>query len=124
MKAAIKYQPRTTYAQRTGQNSLSGKILASAFTAAPEYRIDSKGRKVRVFTSVAPCSEQDVFNTLQWNRVVTEDECLEGVGQSVFQYMIKVGYLRKDTRADYYWVTKACAEKYNLSNKLNMEYPA
>jgi hypothetical protein len=100
-------------------------ILSRAFNHEITFTVDSKGRKVRQFTAEAPCTEEDVYATLQGMRVVTVEQILEGVGQNVFNYFTRNGFLRKDSRSDFFWITKKAAALYGLSNPVTgKRYPA
>jgi hypothetical protein len=77
-----------------------------------EYRLDSKGRKVRIPNANQPVSAEEVKALFLNMRVLEEEEVLESLGKGVMDYMLKVGQLEKD--GPLLWITKACAVAYSL----------
>lgn len=95
-------------------------VREAAIVNAPiEYRIDSKGRKVRVPSAARPISYAEVRDMLLHNRVLEVEVILEAVGPSTFAYMKKAGQLVEDTgAADRFWITKKAAVQYDLPEYL------
>lgn len=91
-------------------------IVAAAFREpeAPEFRIDSKGRKVRVFTASAPLDEKTVAHFYKNNRQVEEDDALEVIGYHGLRYAIQAGHLVPAKVKGAFYVTAKGAAAYGL----------
>lgn len=84
----------------------------SAALEAPQYREDSRGNKVRVFSKDAPLSWDEVRHFYLNRRVVDEEEALEAIGYNGFRTQVQSGNLVKS--GAFYWVTKKAAARYKL----------
>ena len=100
-----------TFAKTDRVEKAAARAYAAA-TAAPQYRTDSRGRTVRVFTRDAPLSWEQVRNFLVNKRVVEEDEALEEIGYNGFRTQIASGTLVK--HGNFYWITARAAARYDL----------
>lgn len=87
------------------------QIAARAYTAF-QYREDSKGRKVRVFTKDAPLSWDEVRQFYLNRRVVDDEEALETIGYNGLRAQLASGNLVR--HGAFYWITKKAATRYKL----------
>jgi hypothetical protein len=87
----------------------------AALTAPIEYRVDSKGRKVRLPNADRPVTTEETVLLLKYMRAIEEEEVLEALGKGAMEYMVKAGQLVRDAACPTrLWISKKCAEAYRL----------
>lgn len=87
------------------------------------FKTDSKGNRIRVFTRENPCGKPRIRAAVIGNRGVCKFEMFEQIGDDKFYYLVKLGYLVKDTKNAYYHITAEMAESYKLPKVNGMGYP-
>lgn len=88
-----------------------------------KYEIDSKGRMVRKGTMTRWTTPEEIREFLIGNRVVEEDDALYHIGPNCWRTLIQQGLVKKDPKATYYWITAACAQKYDLPRVMGCAWP-
>lgn len=87
----------------------------NAMNAEAEYKIDGKGRKVRVFTQAQPLTREIVRHFYLNTRVVEVEDALETIGYNGTKYAIDNGYLKEFAgQPGLLWVTAKAAQAYDL----------
>lgn len=108
--------PRFAQAMRIAMQALNG----------PQFIEDEDGRRIRLWGNgyedwVRP---DDVRAWLLGLRVVEDlRDGLEFCRQGFIEKMVKDGHLRRDRTSGFYWITAACAEKYDLPKVLGKDFP-
>lgn len=101
-----------TKAARTARFNREFARTFCAASAAPEYRTDGKGRKVRVFTQDNPLTRDQVRFFYLNKRGFDEEECLEALGYNGFRTQVQSGNLVKCGL--FYMVSTRAAKNYDL----------
>lgn len=107
-------KPKLARSQKT-YNANQAKVAHAMFGVNERvFEIDSKGRKVRVFSRDHACTHQDVMELVVGVRAFSEAEALEVVGKNVFGYALSKGYIRKGKDGYLFWITKTGAAAWGL----------
>lgn len=87
----------------------------AALSAAPQFRTDSEGRQVRVFTKDAPLSRDTVRSFYLNMRGFDIEEGLMELGYNGMRFQIEQGYIVEDAFVKgQYWITTKAAANYDL----------
>lgn len=95
--------------------ALSG-ALAAVKSAQAEYRTDAQGRKVRVWSDLVPCTNEDIRDALVGKQAIEEGEALEAFGANVLAMQVRVGRLY-DMGHGTYAVTLDAQKYFDLPKK-------
>jgi hypothetical protein len=92
-----------------------------------QYKIDAKGRKVRITNNIDRVTREDVQRLLANIRAVDIDDILEQCGENVLPYMLAKGYLKPviytpGRPITLYWITKEAAKAYDLRKPVIQGY--
>lgn len=99
--------------------------IANTKFQKPEYDEDPKtGQKIRKWRDTEDVSDKDIKQWLTGNRVIEDlKDGLEYVRPQTIQKLVDDGLLKKDPKANYYWVTKEAADKFDLKPVMDKKFP-
>jgi hypothetical protein len=119
---------RKSYAERSGMNSRAIRIQIKEANGGFDrtYEEDQEtGVRRRIFKGDEwrHITNEDVRNMLIGQRVIDLDHALEYVTPSTVKWCERSGYLRRDDRGPYWWVTAKAAGEFNLPPVLGCAFP-
>jgi hypothetical protein len=111
---------RRTYEQRTKATTEAARILARAVTQQIEYMTTPEGDRVRVWRpeELQRFTNADIAKGLSYRRAVEHIELLDFIPPTGIKYALTKGWISKDRRAEFYWVTQKGADELNLPRKV------
>ena len=102
---------KRTYAERTGANQRASKIWAST-CSQPTVEVDEEGYVVRDWANeTIRLTIEDTAVALRYERVVEMAGLLQYISPSAIKYAVAQGWIRKDPKGGFFWVTEKAADE-------------
>jgi hypothetical protein len=107
---------RSTWEQRTAVGSRAARILAKAATEKPVFIEDDDGHRMRQWKpeDLQRFTNDDIRRALRLNRTVEPESMLEFIPPSAIRYCQTKGWIVKDPKGAFFWVTRRAAAELDL----------
>jgi hypothetical protein len=98
---------RSSWEQRSGTSSRAASILYRGFNEAVEFVEDEDGNAVRQWpANMQSYTNEDMKRALSRRRAVERHELLEHVPPTAIGYMQTKGWIQRDPRGGFFYVTR------------------
>jgi hypothetical protein len=107
---------RCSYAQRSGSQSRAASMLYRSFNKTPTFVEDEDGHRIRQWegSEIYAFRHDDIKTALTRRQIVEREDMLEFVPPGSITYAVNKGWIVKDAKAPWYWVTRKAAVELDL----------
>ena len=110
---------RHSYETRSGCGTRAAKIVFKAVNEGPKFIEDDNGDMVRQWKpeELGAYTNDDMRKALSFVRVIEAHEILSYCPPTAIKFMQTKGWIAKDAKAPFFWVTRKGAAELNLPQR-------